>query len=304
MALVNAGGRSIDGATLFLELAVNRSHEKTDTRFICIVHDISERRIIDDIDDLMQKMVRKILQDDNDLFSELCIQISEIFSVPLVWIATRCNDGRLELRSISGPPQLERYVRGKSLHWTDNTPSRSLRLNSPQTVDWDDLRTSLQTGGMVDGLILPLRVNDDILGVLAIHAPHIFCGTTISHLETLSRRIGIVLQFQYDQRRLQLMNVSMETSANAIMITDTQGRIEMINKAFTRQSGFTLEETLGKTPRILRSGVQTEAFYHDLWSAIQAGKIWRGELVERRKDGVLYTVQQTVRPVLDQKWPC
>ena len=91
----------------------------------------------------------------------------------------------------------------------------------------------------------------------------------------------------------------METAANAIFVTDAAGRIEFINPAFERLSGYTRDEVIGKTPRILKSGRQEDVFYKELWRTILAGKAWSGRVVNRRKDGELFTVTQTVTPIAD-----
>ncbi len=93
---------------------------------------------------------------------------------------------------------------------------------------------------------------------------------------------------------------AIEHSAHGVVITDANGVIEYVNPAFTKTTGYTAEEAIGKTPRLLRSGYHSEAFYRDLWETIKAGKIWHGEFVNRRKDGSLYYEEQTIAPVPDE----
>ena len=102
-----------------------------------------------------------------------------------------------------------------------------------------------------------------------------------------------------EQLDLRLLGVAMETAANAIFVTDTDGRIEFVNPAFERLSGFSRDEAVGRTPRILKSGRQEEGFYAELWQTILAGKAWSGKVVNRRKSGELFTVTQTVTPIVD-----
>ena len=98
-------------------------------------------------------------------------------------------------------------------------------------------------------------------------------------------------------KHLALQSVALEAAANAIVMTDSHGDIKWVNHAFTTMTGYSKEEVVGKNPRLLKSGKQSEACYADLWSTISAGKVWRGELVNRRKDGTTYPEEMTITPV-------
>ncbi len=91
----------------------------------------------------------------------------------------------------------------------------------------------------------------------------------------------------------------MTSVANAIFITDHRGRIVWVNDAFSRLSGYTPEEALGNSPSFLKSGRQDPSFYHELWQTILAGNVWRGEVIERCKDGSLVTVDEVITPLRD-----
>jgi diguanylate cyclase (GGDEF)-like protein/PAS domain S-box-containing protein len=93
----------------------------------------------------------------------------------------------------------------------------------------------------------------------------------------------------------------MASVANAIFMTDHTGRIIWANEAFVRLSGYALDEVISHTPAILKSGTQGPDFYAQLWQTIQAGRIWQGELVDRRKDGSLYVVDEIITPLLNEQ---
>jgi PAS domain S-box-containing protein len=101
------------------------------------------------------------------------------------------------------------------------------------------------------------------------------------------------------EQQLHLQATALESAANAILITDRQGTIFWVNAAFTKLTGYSFDEAIGKNPRILQSGEQAHSFYEDMWNKLIAGEIWRGELVNRRKDGQLYTEEMTITPVKD-----
>ncbi|MEJ5252139.1 MAG: response regulator [Chthonomonadetes bacterium] len=101
--------------------------------------------------------------------------------------------------------------------------------------------------------------------------------------------------------QLRLHARAMEMAANAIVITDRNGTIQWVNPAFTRMTGYSREEAIGQNPRILKSGKHDRAFYEQMWQTILAGRVWKGELVNRRKDGRLYTEEMTIAPVWDKR---
>jgi PAS domain S-box-containing protein len=98
-------------------------------------------------------------------------------------------------------------------------------------------------------------------------------------------------------QRLSLQSAVMEAAANAIVITGPDGTIQWVNPAFTALTGYTETEAIGKNPRILGSGRQSKEFYGEMWQTILAGQVWSGEVVNRRKDGSLYTERMTITPV-------
>ncbi len=99
------------------------------------------------------------------------------------------------------------------------------------------------------------------------------------------------------ERELKLRNSALEAAADGIVITDAEGAIAWANPAFTAMTGYALDEVRGQNPRVLRSGVQREAFYRQMWETIKAGAVWRGELYNRRKDGSLYVEEMAITPV-------
>ncbi|HMQ30473.1 MAG TPA: HD domain-containing phosphohydrolase [Chloroflexaceae bacterium] len=96
---------------------------------------------------------------------------------------------------------------------------------------------------------------------------------------------------------VNLQGAALTAAASAIAITSADGVIQWVNPAFTRLTGYPAAEAVGRTMAFLSSGRQDRAFYAALWETILAGRIWRGELVNRRKDGTLYTEEQTITPV-------
>lgn len=86
-------------------------------------------------------------------------------------------------------------------------------------------------------------------------------------------------------------------AAEAFVITDITGRIQYVNAAFERMSGYSSGEALGQTPNILKSGRHEPGFYQELWQTILSGETWRGRFINKRKDGEFYEQWSTISPL-------
>ena len=118
------------------------------------------------------------------------------------------------------------------------------------------------------------------------------CGVLGTYLDITARK--------QTEAEVQLQGSALRAAANAIVITDKTGNIMSVNPSFTALTGYTVSEVLGKNPRVLKSGQHDAAFYRQLWETITAGKVWSGEVVNKRKDGSLYTEEMTITPVRDE----
>jgi len=120
--------------------------------------------------------------------------------------------------------------------------------------------------------------------------------------ERLAARIDAALERTsrcVDTDRLDGIDAAVENAADAIVITDLDGTITYVNPAFETVTGFSREEAIGRNPRILKSGVQDDAYYEEKWGAILDGEIWEEEIVNETKSGEEYVAHQTVAPVTD-----
>ncbi|MFB6097471.1 MAG: PAS domain S-box protein, partial [Haloferacaceae archaeon] len=97
----------------------------------------------------------------------------------------------------------------------------------------------------------------------------------------------------------RMFHRAVEAAGHSIYFTTPGGTITYVNPAFETTTGYSAEEAIGATPRILKSGEHGQEFYERLWDTILSGQVWRSEIVNRRKDGETYAVDQTIAPVLD-----
>ncbi|EGH12569.1 MULTISPECIES: EAL and GGDEF domain-containing protein [Pseudomonas syringae group] len=117
-------------------------------------------------------------------------------------------------------------------------------------------------------------------------------------LLTISRDIT---ESQLMQEKLHLAATVFESTAEGVLITDTDQRISAVNRAFTEITGYSESEAIGQTPRLLASGQHDSAFYASMWHQLTAEGHWQGEISNRRKNGELYPSWLTVSAVRNKE---
>ncbi|AWI80014.1 hypothetical protein CEW87_11930 [Parazoarcus communis] len=138
-------------------------------------------------------------------------------------------------------------------------------------------------------IFLPLS----LLGLGCTLAAYLYFRRAGQHERSLRHRA---------EARRHLLESALNASATAVVITGTDARIEWANPAFTTLTGYGLSEAVGRMPKeLVRSGQQSREFYESMWRTILSGAVWRGELVNRRKDGSLYDEALTITPVRDEQ---
>ncbi|MEF8727434.1 MAG: diguanylate cyclase [Accumulibacter sp.] len=116
----------------------------------------------------------------------------------------------------------------------------------------------------------------------------------------LGRAIRHAVVRQKLESRLRLFEAALNSAANGIVITDVDATVVWANPAFTRMTGISLADAVGTRPsEMLNAGQQDQEFYQRMWETILDGRVWSGELVNRRKDGSLYDEALTISPVTD-----
>jgi len=155
----------------------------------------------------------------------------------------------------------------------------------------------------VDWLGVPLRSKQVVNGVIAIQTYEPSIRITERHREILSviaPQVASAIERFLAEREIQKFKLGIDRSENATFITNTDGTIQYANPAFEKVYGFTPAEVLGKTPRIIKSGILPNEQYENFWSTLLSGGTVSGELTNRKKDGTLIPIFGTNSPILDE----
>ena len=150
--------------------------------------------------------------------------------------------------------------------------------------------------GGADYIIKPFQEDE----VLARVATHLALGKLQKTLREKNRQLHREISMhRQSHEKLRKLNRAVEQSGSSIVITDTKGAIEYVNPAFCETTGYTFNEAKGQNPRVLKSGEHPPEFYKDLWRIISNGGTWKGEFINKCKDGTLYWEYATISPVKD-----
>ncbi|MBU0621889.1 MAG: diguanylate cyclase [Gammaproteobacteria bacterium] len=244
------------------------------------------------------------------LNDRICSRMVELFDLKLVWIGARMPDGVVQPVASAGQSA---YLEGIEVRW-DDTPQgngpvgRAIRGNKPESLKADSpmfkpWRARAETFAMRDILAMPLGIKGEVVGALVMYSGRddAFDKLTVSRLSAFAGRVTVAMLGAQEQQELRLMHVAMSNAANAMFITRRDGIIEWLNEALSRFSGYSMDELTGANPRIFNSGQHDNSYWAEMWASILRGEPWRGDVVNRNRNGELYTVSQSVSPLFNEQ---
>ena len=193
-------------------------------------------------------------------------------------------------------------VNQRAYDWLGYTPPELIKVHASKLVLRDEWGSELSNlASLAAGKVLPVyertyvrKDGSSITGEVNIALIKNQDGTP-THYQSVVRDIT---ERSRTQEQLRLQAAVLEAAASGIFITDIDGSIVWSNPAFTKLSGYPSAEIIGKNPRFLKSNVQDKPFYKNLWETILSGKVWRGRIVNKRKDGDLYDAELVITPVI------
>lgn len=171
------------------------------------------------------------------------------------------------------------------------------------------IREEVARAGFRSGAAFPLRHGGRVVGALTLFSGelHFFDGQMERLLEEMAGDISFALEnFEKEARRreaeerLRKLSHVVEQSPASVIITRPDGRIEYVNPRFIEITGYALEEVIGKTPAVVKSGSTPAEIYADLWRTIRAGGEWRGELQNRKKNQELFWEHEIISPLKNE----
>jgi diguanylate cyclase (GGDEF)-like protein/PAS domain S-box-containing protein len=182
--------------------------------------------------------------------------------------------------------------------WKADADLQVVICTAHSDYNWSDISKRL---GVSDNLVV-LKKPFDIIEVSqlahALTAKWTATHQARFHMDELDRLVEErTAELSAANTRLELLAAALKAAANSIAITDPEGKVVWTNPAFSALSGYSADEVLGTRRSALKSGMHDDLFYKEMWKTISSGGVWRGEVINRRKDGTLTQEEMTITPV-------
>ncbi|BBO84585.1 hypothetical protein DSCO28_51510 [Desulfosarcina ovata subsp. sediminis] len=123
---------------------------------------------------------------------------------------------------------------------------------------------------------------------------------SVTAFHDVTRRKRTEAALRKSEETARKLSIAVEQSPASVVITDLDGNIEYVNPKFVEKTGYTLEEAVGQNPRILKAGTMDPSIYAGMWQALTAGRVWAGELHNRRKNGEYFWESASISPIRDK----
>lgn len=281
--------------------------------FAIYAADITQRHRLQGVEMLFSEINQLVLQGVplHTVLIVACKKVTDLFGLSVAWVGRKEQDGAVTV--LAGGGDASRYVDQLKLdgvRWDDalrggNPAGSAIRTGRAQVVaDPHFDLCAASEHGLQSVLAIPLVIRSEIHGVFALYStsPAFFAAAAVVDMMTgVAMRISVAMETAMDQQQIRLLSSALAAAGNGVMITNARGKIQWVNPAFMRLSGYGREELIGQTPRILKSGVQSQAYYQSLWETIARGDTWNSETTERARDGSLYDVSQTITPMRNEE---
>ncbi len=265
-----------------------------------------------DVDALLQKIDSWMLQglDVEALTLRICEHALFVFDLQLVWVGGKQADGTVNVVAAVGEVE---YLRDQDMHWDDERyaqcpvsaaiAAKQARAVSVDAPSYASCKTREKHYGIKSIAALPMVVHDEVIGTLVMYSAKrdAFDAASLKRYQAFINRVAVILFTAQEDQQFRLLNAAINNATQAIFITDHRAKIVWFNQALSVISGYGAEEIMGNTPHIFSSGDHTQHTWDTMWLDIQQGKVWTGDIVNRRKDGKLYSVLQSITPLYDNQ---
>jgi PAS domain S-box-containing protein len=320
--------RRKDGSEFPVELSVSAMNIHDEWHATGIIRDITGRRQAEAKIEKLNKLYETLSlcnqaivrsTSEAELLTRVCAAIVKFGSFRMAWVGWADPASSMVIPAASDGKGADEYLHDIKVsidivsEYSQGPTGTAIRENRPFwcedflgasfTSPWRE-RAAVQ--GWRSSAALPLHRDGVAVGAFTMYAdePYVFEKDVRELLIEMTQDIDYALDnFSHEAKRkraedeLLKLTLAVEQSPNSIMIADLKANIEYVNQAFVIATGYSREEVIGQNPRLLHSGKNSRETYNDMWAHLTRGETWKGELINRRKDGSEHIESMTVLPI-------
>lgn len=148
---------------------------------------------------------------------------------------------------------------------------------------------------------VPILLKRKSIGIIVLQSysnPNAYDQSTVDLLQTIASQLAVFIEQQEFESQIRLLSKAIEQSSAMVIMTDKNNNIQFVNKKFCQITKYSIDEVIGKNPRIIKTKHHKENFYKEMWRALSAGKEWAGEILNQDKFGNHYWVSASISPII------
>ncbi len=277
-----------------------------------VIRDITERKQMEAINRQRLEVLSAVYQLSNAVSGAESLE--EVYEVAMssilctlkadrVAILLFDEEGVMRFKSWQGLSDAYRKAADGHSPWTKDAidPEPILIDDIELDANWAHFRPVAAAEGIRAFGFIPLAQHNRLLGKFMVYfnQPHHFTGNELQLAKTTAFHIAFALEHKLADANLRIAATAFETQ-EGMLVTDAHNMILRVNNSFTRITGYTTEEVVGKNPHILSSGRHDANFYKSMWESINNIDAWEGEVWNRRKNGEIYPEHLIISAVRDR----
>ncbi|MBF0272954.1 MAG: PAS domain S-box protein [Magnetococcales bacterium] len=252
--------------------------------------------------------------DEERFVSRLCQLVVEQAGYRLAWVGMALDDPEKSVQPVAQFGYEQGYLETLKLTWSDDSErgrgpvGNAIRTGRPALAGniladpaFRPWRRQALARGFASCLSLPLFLNQKTIGSLNIYASEsdAFDENEIGFLFDLANNVSLGIGSLRQSMNAKRLMAAVEQVEEMVLISDRQGTIQYVNRAFLKVTGYEEEEVINRNVTLLRSNQTPQTVIHDMWETLELGKTWQGHFDNRKKDGSLFRVLASISPVKD-----
>ncbi len=297
-----------DGRVIWVKNTCSPIWDEENSKLLGVIgaaKDITEEKQNQIIHEIQYNIANAIVNATNakELFTKVRYELNKILNTTNFYVAFYNEISGMFLSDIDKDEKdnIDTWPAEKSVSGLLIKRKKRLLLNKEEILELADLGKIDIIGTIPEvWLGVPLKVRNSVIGIMVVQNydnRYAYDKVSTNLFEVIGNQLSLYLERNRAKEDALRLSRAIVQSPVSVIISNLEGEIEYVNPKFEKISGYTFEEVVGESPSILKSETMPKEFYQNLWKTILSGKDWRGEFLNKRRDGELYWENAVISPI-------